>query len=86
MFAGRVRVGTHEMQNGRPVQHRSSTLSSTAHVWCTHVELGGIVWSQNIRFHFSVTAIVHASQTVCQRSAANVLMLMGKTCDFALDL
>ena len=67
MFAGRVRAGTHDMQNGQKI-NQSSTLSSTAHVF----------GHRTSDFTSGSLNMLQASQTVCKRSAANVPIFMGK--------
>ena len=77
MFAGRVRAGTHDMQNGQKI-NQSSTLSSTAHVWCTHVHWAAMFGHRTSDFTSGSLNMLQASQTVCKRSAANVPIFMGK--------
>ena len=56
----------------------SSRLHSTAHVWCTDVHRAAMFGHRPSDFTSVSLNIYHASQTVCKRSAANVLIFMDK--------
>ena len=57
----------------------SERLSSAAHLWCTHVHRE-VMFGHRISDFTSLSLnIYHASQTICKRSAANVLIFMGKS-------
>ena len=77
MSAGRVRVGTHDIHDVQ-VFKLSSSLSSAAHLWCTHVHWAAMFGHRTYDFTSVSLNVFHASQNVCNRSAANVLILMGK--------
>ena len=58
--------------------NQPSTLSSTAHVWCTHVHWAAMFGHRTSDFTSGSLNMLQASQTVCKRSAANVPIFMGK--------
>ena len=50
-------------------------------MWCTHVHLAAMFGHKTSDFTSVSLNIFHTSQTVCKRSAATVLIFMGKKCD-----
>ena len=62
----------------------SSRLSSAACMWCTHVHRAAMFGHRTSDFTSVSLNIYHASQTVCKRWAANVLIFMDKRAMFTL--
>ena len=62
----------------------SSRLSSVAFLWCTHIHWAAMFGHRTSDFTSVSLNMYHASQTVCKRSAANLLIFTGKRAMFTL--